>query len=110
MKPHRDLALADAAEQLSADVVRLSDRTRRLLHRTQLLKSAQAVNANVGEAFGRVSVADRNYRLSVARAESEETIRHLRSNVNAERISERAYWPLHNRLVTIVKMINSLLY
>jgi four helix bundle protein len=108
MKPHRDLALADAAEQLSADVVRLSDRTRRLLHRSQLLRSAQAVNANIGEAFGRVSLDDRNYRLTLARSESEETIRHLRSNFKAGRISARDYWPCHNRLVTIVKMINAI--
>jgi four helix bundle protein len=108
MRPHRDLDVADAAEQLSVDVTRLSDRTRRLLHRQQLLKSAQSVSANIAEAFGRGSRRDRNHRLSLARGEAEETIRHLRANLKTDRIPAREYWPLHNRAVTIVKMIDSL--
>jgi four helix bundle protein len=109
MSPHRNLAVADAAEQFAADTARLSDRTRRLLHRHQLLKSAQSVNANIAEAFGRGTIPDRNNRLTMARAEAEEAIRHLRANHTAKRIPAPEYWPLHNRAVTIIKMINSLL-
>src|SRR5689334_8664702 len=109
MAPHRRLAVADAAEQLATDVVRLADRTPQLLHRAQLLKSAQSVSTNIGEAFGRATVRDRNNRLAIARGEAEETIRHLRANLNAKRITSRDYWPPHHRAVTIIKMINSLL-
>jgi four helix bundle protein len=109
MPKHRNLAVLDAAEQLAAAVTRLSDSTRRLLHRHQLLKAAQSVSANIGEGFGRATVADRNSRLVIARGEAEETIKHLRANLNCERITPADYWPLHNRAVTIVKMLNSYL-
>jgi len=109
MAIHRDLAVLDAAEQVAAAVDRLADSKRRpLIHKTQLRESAQSVHANIGEAFGRGSKADRNRTLVIARGEAEETIRHLRANLKAERIDEKMYWPLHNRLVTIVEMLNSL--
>jgi len=109
MSTHRNLAVADAAEQPAAAVTRLSDRTRRLLHRQQLLKAAQSVRANIAEGFGRSTLPDRNSRLAIARGEAEETIMHLRANLTAKRITPADYWPLHNRAVTIVKMLNSLL-
>src|SRR5213595_3854696 len=73
MSTHRNLAVADAAEQLAIAVTRLSDRTRRFLHRHQLLKAAQSVSANIAEGFGRATAADRNSRLVIARGEAEET-------------------------------------
>ena len=109
MSKHRDLAVADAAEQLSVAVTRLSDRTRRLRHRQQLLKAAQSVNSNIAEGFGRETLADRNSRLVIARGEAEETIKHLRVNLASHRITANDYWPLHNRAVTIVKMLNGLM-
>jgi len=109
MSKHRNLRLQDAAEQLSAAVTRLSDRTRRLLHRQQLLKAAQSVSANIGEGFARATLPDRNGRLVIARGEAEEAIKHLRSNFTCHRITPADYWPIHNLAVTIVKMLNSLL-
>ena len=109
LKKHRDLAVLDAAEQFVAAVTRLSDRTRRLLHRQQLLKAAQSVYANIGEGFGHATHPDRNSRLVIARGEVEEAIKHLRTNLNSKRITPAEYWPLHNRAITIVKMLNSLL-
>jgi len=109
MRPHRDLVVADAAEQLAAQVINLVDRTPRLLHKQQLLKSTQSLSANIAEGFGRVTKPERNNRLAIARGESEEAIRHLRANFAGRRITSKDYWPLHNRIVTIVKMINSLL-
>jgi four helix bundle protein len=109
MSPHRNLAVADAAEQLAAAVARLADRKPRLLHRQQLIKSSQSVSANIAEGFGRATLPDRNNRLTIARGETEETIRHLRANFARKRITPVEYWPLHNRAVTIVKMVNSLL-
>ena len=107
MSKHRDLAVGDAAEQLSSAVTRLSDRTRRLLHRQQL--PAQSVSSNIAEGFGRKTLADRNSGLVIARREAEETIKHLRANLTSRRIAPKDYWPLHNRAVTIVKMLNSLM-
>ena len=109
MSKHRNLAVLDAAEQLAAAVTRLSDRTRRLLHRQQLLKAAQSVSANIAEGFARATLADRNNRLVIARGEAEEAIKHLRANLTSKRIMPADYWPLHNCAVTIVKMLNSLL-
>ena len=92
------------------DVHRLADVKRRgLLHEGQLCDCAQSVHANIGEAFGRGTKADRNRTLAIARGEAEETIRHLRINLRAARIDQKAYWPLHNRAVTIVKMLDSLM-
>ena len=110
MSKHRNLAVLDAAEELAADVTRLSDRTRRLLHRGQLLKAAQSVSSNIGEGFGRVTRADRNSRLVIARGEAEEAIKHLRANRTNNRITAAEYWPLHNRAVTIIKMLNGFLF
>jgi four helix bundle protein len=109
MATHRNLAVLDAAERLATSVTQLSDRTRRLLHRKQLLKAAQSVSANIAEGFGRATVKDRNSRLIIARGEAEEAIKHLRANFTCERITPSDYWPLHNRAVTIVKMLNGLM-
>jgi four helix bundle protein len=73
------------------------------------LASAEAVPANIGEAFGTKTIADRNRVLVIARGEAEETIRHLKTNFTANRLDERSYWLLHNRLVTIVKMLDRLM-
>ena len=109
MVRHRNLAVGDAAEQLSVAVTRLSDRTRQLLHRQQLLRAAQSISSNIAEGFGRTTLADRNSRLIIARGEAEETIRLLRANFACKRITPQDYWPLHNLAVTIIKMLNSLL-
>ena len=47
--------------------------------------------------------------MEIARGEAEETIRHLGANLRTNRIPPADYWPLHNLLVVIVKMLNSLL-
>jgi four helix bundle protein len=109
MSKHRNLAVLDAAEQLAAGVTLLSDRTQRLLHRHQLLKAAESVSANIAEGFARATLPDRNNRLVIARGETEEAIKHLRANLTRQRIAPADYWRLHNRAVTIVKMLNSLL-
>jgi four helix bundle protein len=110
---HRNLRVLAAAEDMVVHVVTLFDRPRprgrRLLFKTQTLDCAQSVSANIGEAFGRKTVADRNRILGIACGEAEEAIRHLKANLSANRLDERSYWPLHNRLVTIVKMLNRLI-
>ena len=107
---HRNLVVLDAAEQIVAEVVRLATARRsRLLFKGQLLKSAGSISANIQEAFGRATKADRNKSLVVARGEAEETIEHLRSNHSANRIEGRAYWRLHNRLVAVTRMLSALM-
>jgi hypothetical protein len=65
---------------------------------------------NIREAFGRGARRDRIYRLGVAKGETEETIGHLATNFHIGRLTPRQYWPLHNLLVVIVKMLNGLIY
>ena len=72
--------------------------------------SVHSIVANIGEGFGRTNGRDRARPLEIARGEAEETIRHLNANFRARRIGPRDYWPIHDLLVTIVKMLNALLY
>lgn len=110
MPNHRDLAVLDAADQVVDEVNRLIDTSpRRLIYAAQLRDAAQSVSANIAEGFGRGKGPERNHKLRVARGEAEKAIRHLRSNLTSERIAERTYWPIRNRLVTISKMLSSLL-
>jgi four helix bundle protein len=107
---HRNLDVLDAAERVAEAVNRLIDRSpRRLLHVGQMRDSVQSIGANISEGFGRGKGRDRARPLEIARGETEETIRHLSANFRSERIDARDYWPLHNMLVVIVKMLNSLL-
>ena len=110
MGKHRKLAVLDAAEQILVEVVRLVTAPRsKLLFKSQLLKSTESVSANISEAMGRGTKADRNRSLTIARGEAEESIQRLRTNHLVKRIEARAYWRLHNRLVAVVRMITSLM-
>jgi four helix bundle protein len=109
MHHHRDLRLLDAARQIAIEVISLLDsHPRKLLFRAQLLESAQSMPANIKEGFARETIADRNYKLVVARGEAEETIDHLKSNYETNRLDSKTFWRLRNRAVTIIKMIDSL--
>ena len=110
MGNHRDLAVLDAAEQVEDEINRLIDGSPRgLIHAAQLRDSAHSIGANISEGFGRGLGGERNRALRVARGEAEETIRHLRANLASERITQAVFWRLRNRLITIVKMLTSLL-
>ena len=110
---YRNLRVLAAAEEMVVAVVKLFDeprpRRRRLLFKAQTIGCAESVPGNIGEAFGRQTIADRNRVLGIACGEAEETIRHLKANLSANRLDEHSYWPLHNRLVAIVKMLKSLI-
>src|SRR5262245_16522445 len=109
--PHRNLDVLEAAERAAAQLNDLIDSSppRRLLYVRQMRRSVQSIGANISEAFGRERGRDRDHRLEIARGETEETIRHLSVNFRANRIDAKRYWPLHNLLVVIVKMLNGLL-
>ena len=108
--PHRDLNVLDASERVTDQVIALIDRSsgRRLLHVKQMTDSVQSISANIAEGFGRGAGRDRARLLRIARGSAEETIQHLSSNFRSNRISARQYWPIHNRLVVVVKMLTSL--
>ncbi len=106
---HRNLALLDLAEQIVDEVVRLTGQRPTMLFKEQLRDAAQSLHSNIGEAFGRGTKRDRNRILFIARGEAEEAIRHLRPNETQKRIEIRSYWSLHHRLVTAVKMIDSIM-
>ena len=109
--PYRNLDVLDAAEQAAALINELIDRAPRgrLLYVQQLRDAVQSIAANISEAFGRRPGRDRDHRLEIARGETEEAIRHLKVNFQTNRIGSKDYWPRHNRLVVMVKMLNSLL-
>jgi hypothetical protein len=57
-----------------------------------------------GLGRGRCGARDRP--LQIARGEAEEAIRHLRANFRANRVGPKDYWPIHNLLAAVVKMLN----
>jgi four helix bundle protein len=75
----------------------------------QVRDAVRSIAANISEAFGRRRGRDRDHRLEIARGEPEEALCHLKVNFQTNRIGRKDYWPRHNRLVVIVKMLNSLL-
>jgi four helix bundle protein len=109
---HRDLRLLAAAEQAARMVNGLIDGPlgRRLLHVIQMRRSAQAITANIAEGFARGAGKDRARILRIAKSEAEETISHVRSNFTEHRIAAKTYWPIHNLLVVIVRMLNAIIY
>jgi four helix bundle protein len=107
---HRDLDVLDAADRAADGIDRLVTKSpRRLLHVSQMRSSVQSIGANISEGFGRGKGRDRVRPLQIARGEAEETIRHLSANFRTNRIEPSVYWPLHNLLVVIVKMLNALI-
>ena len=109
---HRDLNVLDAAEGAAVLVNALiaRRRRRRLVEVRQFQKAAMAVPLNIREGFGRRPGADRNYKLEVARGEAEEVIGCLHTNYQSNRISKGERDSLRNRYITIVKMLDSLIY
>ena len=109
--PYRDLNVLDAAHRAADMVNELIDSSPRgrLLHVQQLRDAVQSIAANISEGFGRGSVRDRDHSLAIARGEAEEAIQHLAANFRTHRIAPKEYWPPRNLLVTIVKMLSSML-
>ena len=78
--PHRRLNVLDAAQRAADGITELIDRFPRLLHVSQLRRSALSISANISDAFGRRPGRDRNHSLEIARGETEEAIQHLSAN------------------------------
>jgi four helix bundle protein len=78
MKNHRNLSVLEAAEAVETEINGLiDDSSQRLIHTTQLRRSAHSIVANISEAFGRGADGGRAQSLRVARGEAEETISSL---------------------------------
>jgi len=108
---YRDLDVLDAAERAADMLDEMIERHpgRQLLHVSQMRRCIQSIAANIAEGFARGKGRDRNRSLEIARGETEEAIRHLGANYRTSRIDAREYWPFHNLLVVIAKMLTSLL-
>jgi four helix bundle protein len=97
----------EAARAVADEVnLLLRDKKLRLIHRAQLLDSAQSIPANIREGMGRDPGADRNKSYRTSRGSAEETDEHLRANAMDDRIPQVAYRRLHNRIAVIVKMLD----
>ena len=101
------LRVLDAARMVVDDINRLLKR--RLPNARQVRDAAESIPANIQEGFGREAGSDRNQFLRYARASAEETNDRLRARFAAEDIPAKAYWPLHHRLVAIVRMLTNLM-
>ena len=108
---YRDLDVLDAAQRAAdmLDALIARHPGRQLLHVSQMRRCLQSIAANIGEGFGRGKGRDRNRSLEIARGETEGAIRHLSANYRTSRIDPSEYWPFHNLLVVIAKMLTSLL-
>ncbi len=101
------LRALDAARMVVDDINRILKK--RMPNATQLRDAAESITANIQEGFGRDAGPDRNQFLRYARASAEETNERLRARFAANDVSATVYWPLHNRLVAIVRMLTSLM-
>src|SRR6187455_585244 len=86
--PYRDLNVLDAAIRAADLVNKLIDNSPRgrLIHVQQLRDAVQSIGANISEAFGRRPGRARNHSLEIARAETEEAIRHMQANFRSARV------------------------
>ena len=102
------LRVLDAARMVADDINRLL-KSRRLPNARQIREAAESISANIQEGSGRGVGPDRNQFLRFARGSAEETNDRLRTRFAAEDIPAKVYWPLHHRLVAIVRMLTKLM-
>jgi four helix bundle protein len=102
------LRVLDCARMVVDDINHLLKR-RRMPNAAQLRGAAESITGNIQEGFGRDAGPDRNQFLRFARASAEEANDRLRTRFGAKDIPAKVYWPLHHRLVAIVRMLNNLM-
>jgi four helix bundle protein len=102
------LRVLDAAQMVVDEINRLL-KNRRLTNADQVRYAAESITANIEEGFGRNRGPDRNRFLRFARGSAQETNERLRARFAADDIPANIYWPLHHRLVAIVRMLTNLI-
>ena len=108
MGDNRILRVLDAARIVEDDVNRLIKK-HRLPNAKQLSDAAESISSNIKEALGRDPGPDRARFLGYARGSAEEANDRLQRRFSANELPARDYWRNHHRLVTIVKMLDSLI-
>jgi four helix bundle protein len=73
----------------------------------QIKRASHSISLNVAEGMGRPSGADRARFFGYAKGSVEEAKEVIHSIHNSGFIDDRRFWRIHNRLVTIARMINS---
>jgi four helix bundle protein len=96
-------AIRDEVNQL------LRSRKPGLIERAQLRRSSGSIAANIRESMGRKVGADRNVFYGYARGSAEETDEHLLGNYSDGRIARPVFYRLHNRIMLVLKMLDSLM-
>lgn len=105
-----DFRVLDAARIVVDEVSELLLAPRRkIIHRAQLSDAVGSITYNIREGYGRGVGDDRKRFLRTARASAEETDEQLRTNFAAKLIPAKQYWRLHNRIIVVTKMLDSLL-
>ena len=99
----------EAARWVVDEVSDLVDEYPRMRDKDQVLRSSGSIAANIREGNGRKPGAERNLFFRHARASCEETDEHLHANYRQGRIPATRFWRIHNRIATIVKMLNRMM-
>lgn len=107
----RPLRVIEAAEEFSVQVKRLLRRhKRRVSNANQLSRAAGGVASNLNEGYGRGPGGEREHSYRISRGECEEALSRLREAHEAREITDKEFFPLSNRGVVIIRMINALLH
>ncbi|HEX4913244.1 MAG TPA: four helix bundle protein [Vicinamibacterales bacterium] len=102
--------MLDAARQLIDEINALiANGYSRLYYDAQLHAAAESIAANIREGYGRRPGPERNQFLRYARGSAEETDEHLAANFRSNRLEARTYWRFHNRILVMIRMLNSLM-
>jgi four helix bundle protein len=110
MRDPSNLRVLDAARAAVDDVNHwLDSRPTPVPDAVQLREAAGSITANIREAYGRDEGPDRNRFLGYSRGSAEETDERLRTAFKATGTPEKHYWPRHNRLVVIGRMLTALM-
>ena len=104
------LRVYNAAEWFAVDVARVVKvRKLRPNDSSQLLRSSGAISDLIAEGYGRGAGADRKRVYRQARGEVLESMNQLKKLLRRGLLSERVFYPLFNRGLAIVNMLDRLI-
>jgi four helix bundle protein len=107
MRGLQSLRVYNAAETFAVDIAHLLARIRLSANEaSQLERSSGAISDLIAEGHGRGPGADRRRIYRIARGEAEESVNQLKKLVRLKRLTEQRFYPLFNRGLAIVKMLD----